>query len=455
MMSSIIAKAKKILNNTLVKGALFLCISAFICKIIGVIYRIPLTNIIGAEGIGIYQLIFPIYSFLLILSSNGVPVAISKIVAKKVAEQDYKYIYYLKNVCFIIFGAIGLFFTLLLIALCNPISTLQGNFRASLGYVCIAPSVLIVCFICVYRGMFQGLNNMKPTGISQIIEQLFKFGFGILLPLIFTYKGISYQVAMATLAVTISEIVALIYLIIKAKTNKTYKDIFKTRHQDKLRSYFVPIAKEVTKNVVPIMLSSSVVPISVLIESFIIVNVLSTYMDATIATEIYGVYSGVVAVLINAPIVLASSIGIALVPNVSSKQNNQEQNRQKAFDDAILFASIITIPSALVFSLFSYPVVSVLFPALSSNLLVLSSQLLLCSASNVITLALSYILIYYIQSCNVLYKPVFCVAFMTTIRLIICSLCLIRWGIVVYALAGAFICLMQLLQLILIKKQIK
>ena len=78
-------------------------------------------------------------------------------------------------------------------------------------------------------------------------------------------------------------------------------------------------------------------------------------MDATIATEIYGVYSGVVAVLINAPIVLASSIGIALVPNVSSKQNNQEQNRQKAFDDAILFASIITIPSALVFSLFSYP----------------------------------------------------------------------------------------------------
>ena len=93
-------------------------------------------------------------------------------------------------------------------------------------------------------------------------------------------------------------------------------------------------------------------------------------------------------------------------------------------------------------------------PITRTNQLILSPKQLR-SASNVITLALSYILIYYIQSCNVLYKPVFCVAFMTTIRLIISTLCLIRWGIVVYALAGAFVCLMQLLQLILIKKQIK
>lgn len=454
MMQKLLTKVKSIFSSNIVRGSLFLCVSAFICKIIGVVYRIPLTNIIGAEGVGLYQLVFPIYSFLLVISSNGIPVALSKLIAQKRQELNFAYLNKLKKISFLFFGALGLIMTGLLMVFAEKISAWQGNSNAYLGYLFIAPSVLIVSFICVFRGLFQGLKSMRPTGVSQIIEQSIKFVFGLILPVLFVANGIYFQVGMATLAVTISELIALSYLFVKSKTNNQYKDIFCvcSGRLVKTKDVFV----DILKNVLPITLSNCIIPISVLIESFFIVNILQQSTNLVTATEVYGVYSGVVAVLINAPIVLASSTGIALVPNIAEKNCTQaevdKQNEDnKIFKEAIFLCLLISVPSSLFFALFSNFTIEVLYPALSDDLIILSSQMLACSAINVITLSLSYILIYYLQTCISLYKPVVCLLIMNALRLVLGVISLTKWGVLAYVVFGAFVYLMQLLQLLQIK----
>ena len=447
MIDIIKTKVKTFFNGGLVKSALFLCVSAFICKIIGVIYRIPLVNIIGAQGIGIYQLIFPLYSFLLIISSNGIPVALSKIVSLKIKEQNYAYINVLKNISFVFFGLISLLLTLLLFTFASNISSLQGNKLATFGYFCIAPSVLLVSFICVYRGIFQGLKNTVPTGISQIIEQVTKFALGIGLPLLFVSYGLEVQVALALLGVSISEFIACVYLFIKSKTDKQYKNIIK---QSKILNQKISkkqVLLNLIKNVVPITLSNCIVPICVLIESFFIVNVLSITYTILQATEIYGVYSGVVCVLINAPIVLASSVGVALVPHINS---NTSQNILVQAETLVLF---ITLPAMFVFAFFPTTIIQLLFNSLSNELVSLSSVMLVCMAINILIQSLSYLYTYYIQTKYSLYKPVFCFLIMNTLRLLLGFLFLYSCGIVVFVISSSVVNIFQLLQLIQIKKQ--
>ena len=217
MSLNIFAKAKSFIGQKFVKSALSLFVCVFICKILGLIYRIPLTTIIGAEGVGIYQLIFPLYSFLLILSSNAVPLALSKMIAEKIKVGNLVYVSKLKRIAFIFFFVLGTFFSILLICFSKEISMLQGNTSATLGYYFIAPSVVIVSIIAVFRGILQAEKKILPTGISQILEQVFKFGFGIILPLYFAHYGLEFQVAMCLLSVTLSEIIALIYLILSYK----------------------------------------------------------------------------------------------------------------------------------------------------------------------------------------------------------------------------------------------
>ena len=187
---------------------------------LGAIYRIPLTNLLGGYGLGLYQMVFPVYSLLLDFSGAGVPSALSSLIAKKEDKESYAYLY-LKTAIKLLFlvGAIG---SLIMLIFARPISLLQGNKNASKAYLYLAPAVFAVALICAFRGYFQGLMDMKPTAISQVIEQAIKVLLGltfvkILLP------NIENAVAGATFAITLSEFCALIYLVLVYSLKKRRK----------------------------------------------------------------------------------------------------------------------------------------------------------------------------------------------------------------------------------------
>ncbi|MDR1917440.1 MAG: oligosaccharide flippase family protein, partial [Christensenellaceae bacterium] len=195
-----------------VKGAVILAVAGVICRLLGVVFRIPLSNIIGNYGIGLYQLVFPLYSLLLIISSAGVPVAISKMVAR---ERDNKP--KCKKILFnstVALSAVGLVLAVLFAVFCKPIAGFQGKSEIWTLYLAIAPSVFFVCFISAFRGYFQGLNNMLPTAISQIVEQIVKVGAGLTLAFILVKQSVLLAVFGAILAVSISELTATIFLCI-------------------------------------------------------------------------------------------------------------------------------------------------------------------------------------------------------------------------------------------------
>ena len=161
-------------QNNFVKGAAILGGLGFVSKLIGAIYTIATTNIVGTHGMSYYTTAFPVYTFLLAISSAGLPVAISKMVSERVTLNDYKAAYKVFRTAIKAMVIIGIVTTVLMISLSKQIATVLGRPDASLAIAAIAPSLFFVAILSAYRGYFQGIQRMTPTAVSQIIEQVGK-----------------------------------------------------------------------------------------------------------------------------------------------------------------------------------------------------------------------------------------------------------------------------------------
>ena len=336
----------KKLENSLIKGALFLSIGGFITKAIGAIYRIPLTNLLLAEGIGLYQMVFPLYTLLLTVSSTGVPNGMAKLIAEK---NDGNVV--LKSaLCF--FVPLSLIASIFLAVFSYRLALLQGNALAKSCYIAISPSVLLVSVISCFRGYFQGSSNMKPTAISQILEQVVKLVFG--LSLCYIFKGsVVTRAMLATLAVTISELIAVIYFIfLKKYKGGSFKGFFKLQTNIKL----------VLKTVLPVMLCTLILPSARTIESFLIVNILNKNFRN--ATSLYGLYSGAVESLVGVPVALLYGIAVSSVPVIASKKK-EGGNYKKKIAESLILTLVFSLLFALAFFLLSRFAVTLLYSRFS------------------------------------------------------------------------------------------
>ena len=319
-------------------GAIFLSVGAFIAKALGALYRIPLTNLLGGAGLGLYQLVFPVYALLLDFSGAAVPSAISRIIAASSQEQKEQKAYnYFKSSLrlLLFFGIIG---SLVMLILSKPIASLQGAPKAYLSYICLSPAVLLVSIISCFRGYFQGLMNMLPTAISQVIEQLIKLGLGLLFASILLFDT-PKAVAGATLAVTLSELAALIFLIIVFNLRKKKHDLYLSF----ARKDFKEMAKKIIKTTLPITLIGIMLPLSHVIDSFLTVNILSGYRSD--ATALYGLLGGAVMTIINLPVSICYGVSTAAIPAISSSKSKEEEDRNAA--KALLLTVIFALPCVI------------------------------------------------------------------------------------------------------------
>ncbi len=435
-------------KNKILSGVASLGIGAFIAKLLGAIYRVPLTNIIGGSGLVLYQMVFPIYALLLDFSGAGVPSALSKIIASHGEEKRVQTARQYLKVSLRLFLPFGIICTFLMAFFSKSLAVLQGDGNAFYGYIFLSPAVLFVSLISCFRGYFQGLMNMSPTAKSQIIEQVVKLIFGLLLAYAFK-NNVAFAVAGATFAITVSEAIALIWL-------------YKTYRKDKKRyemsfvfnkSQFFPQAKEVLKTTIPITLIGIMIPLSQVVDSFIIINVLSSYR--TDATALYGLMSGVVMTVINLPVSICYGVATVAIPAVSGAKTHAEKIKNAV--KTLLLTLLLSLPCAVVIGMFSQNAVNLLFRSLTPNEKTIAVNLLRLASPCVVLLSI-------LQTANAvligkgkLYSPVLSLSVGVAVKTII-NLTLIKipefnvYGGVISVIACYFtVCLINLIMIFKLK----
>ena len=361
-------------KGNLLKGAFIIAFGGFLAKLIGGLYRIPLTNFIGAEGIGLYQLVYPVYCILLTVSGAGIPSSIAKLTAERIAKGESERPLIKK--AFKLFIFIGFISTLFMCILAPTLAKWQSSEKVLLGYYTLAPSVLLVSALSVFRGVFQGKNDMLPTALSEIVEQVVKVAFGLLFAYIFRSTP-EKAVVYLLLAVTISEAFALflmwaIYRRSGGAKEKKERGRVKTKHILKLS--------------IPVTLSSILLPFSSLIDSILVVRILNGY--AQNGVKLYGLFSGGAVTLINLPVSICYGIAAASIPAVASaltksklpdtlpeetgedlRKTKRKKPIKKSVKKSVAFSLFITllisIPSSFAVYFFAEPIIKIVFRNLS------------------------------------------------------------------------------------------
>lgn len=381
-------------KNFIVQASI-LGIAGILVRIIGLLYRAPLTQIIGDEGNGYYSQAYNIYTIILLISSYSIPLAISKVVSAKLALREYRNAHR-AFICALVYVAIVgalaslfLFFGASLLVDKDAVNVLRV----------LAPTVFFYGLLGVLRGYFQAHGSMIQTSISQIIEQLLNAVVSIAAAYIFTQMCINsgnlsqvpvYGATGSAIGTGAGVIIGLAFMFMVYRLNHGFlmKRIGRDTHEEvaSYRSIFRTILFMVT----PVIFSTFIYNCSTAIDMKLYYYIAYEVKDFTtsFANSQYGIFSTKFVVLMNIPIALASSISTAIIPEVSSSfaTDNLEKTNSR-IHDAIRLTMFLCIPSAVGMSVLAYPIVSLLFPQRES--LVLASSLLRYGAVCILFYSLS------------------------------------------------------------------
>ena len=339
-------------EKSFLKNAAIIAGGGFIAKILGALYRIPLTNLIGGEGIGLYQLAYPFYCLLLTVSATGIPSSIAALEASESAKGEQgKEVFLSAKKLFAVIGGIG---TVLMILFSPFLSFLQGERGLVWGYLCLAPSVLLVSVLSVFRGWFQGKSDMFPTAVSEVLEQLVKVGIG--LGLAYLYRdNVQRAVAAILFAVTLSEFAAFFFMLVLSKR----RGVRKEQRKERLT------AKGILKVSVFVSLSSALLPFSNLIESILTVRLLSAYAENAVA--LYGLFSGGAVTVVGLPVSLCYGVAVASVPRIAKAYEGGERGRwlRKKIFSCLAVTLAVSLPCALFLYFFAPTVVALVYRSLA------------------------------------------------------------------------------------------
>lgn len=359
---------KGAMKSGYLKGALIISAGGFISKLIGAFYRIPLVAFLGSEGMGIYQMVFPLYCILLTISSSGIPTGIARIISSGQCA-------FAERSAIRLYGAIGFVGALIMFALSAPLAAVQGEPAVELCCKLMAPSVFFVSIISVVRGYFQGKGNMLPTACTEVCEQMIKVAFGVLLCYIFRGDAVR-GVAAAVFAVTLSEMLSAIYAAV----------LYFRAPRLSAPLYFRPADGYgiILKYTVPLTFTAIAMPLSQLVESIAVVWLLRSAYDN--ATALWGVFSGCAVTLVNLPVSLTYGLAAAGVPRISpiAQRGDIKGAKAEAYK-AIATTFIIALPCAVALFIFAPLAAKLIFGSLSEGERSLLITLVRIMAVNAVT----------------------------------------------------------------------
>ncbi|MCD8361094.1 MAG: polysaccharide biosynthesis protein [Acidaminococcaceae bacterium] len=311
-------------NNKFLKETLILTVSSIVVKVIGSLNWIILSRVLGGEGIGLYQMGFPIYLMAITLSSAGIPVAISIITAEKLAQKDFLGAKRVFNVSLRLLFVTGLVFASALFFgaqwLIDHHWIRDG--RAYYSIIALAPAVFFVTFLASFRGYLQGWQIMTPTAASEIVEQLMRVVTMIVFANMFMPHGLAYAAGGASMGAGVGAFCALLVLMwfYRRLKHKLKEDL---QHQNPLatRESARAIISRLLRLALPVSMSSLMLPVVANLDLLIVPQRLEAAgFHISQATEFFGYLTGMAVPLINLATIFTAAMTISLVPAISESR---------------------------------------------------------------------------------------------------------------------------------------
>ena len=353
-------------KQSLIKGSLILSITGIFTRALGLFFRWPLIMLIGDEGIGYYQMSYPLYVFFIGIAS-GVPIAISKIISENNALEDVNSNFIVIKEAFIammilsIGTSLSLFFGAKYI-----IKIFNWDFKAYYSLIGISIAPIVVSALTIFRGFFQGYQNMTPSAISQIIEQVGRVIFGVGLAIVFLPYGIEFSAGGASFGAVVGGIIAVVYLFIKYIRIKRENNIGEIKTDAHILNKILNIA-------IPISLGTSVSTAMSLIDSFLVPQgLLKAGFTSKEATILYAQLTGKASVIVNMPLTISMAICISVIPIIAEVfLLKRYEELQRKVNLIIKLAMIIAIPCYLGLFFMAEPIMKTIFPGKYEGYLIL------------------------------------------------------------------------------------
>lgn len=343
-------------KQSLLKGTMILGIATIFARFLGLFFRIPIQGLIGDEGMGYYQMSYPLYMTFAAVAS-GVPIAMSKLISEYEAKKDRYAVKKILSKTLKIMMILGLAVSFLMLYFGkNIVYILKWDINSYYSFMIISLGPVLVCLMSTFKGYFQGLQNMNSTAVSQIIEQFGRVIFGVLFAYILLPKGIEYAAAGAAFGTVAGGILGSIYLSIKYLKNriKLPKGIMMKDEQ---------VLSRLLDAALPISVGAAVGTIMSLIDSIIVPQRLVEAGFTQSATAIlYGQYTGKAMTIQNVPLALSIALSASLVPIISelySMGRKYELNRR--IDMVFKLSFLIGIPSSMGLYFLAKPIVGLVF----------------------------------------------------------------------------------------------
>ncbi len=371
-------------------GATLLAAATVIVKLIGAVYKIPLQNILGNMGYSYFSSAYDIYTLLLLISTAGLPVAMSRMISQATSLGDHAQTRRVYNTSRAIFFAIGAVSTALMMIFCKALAASQEQPDAAPAIFCLAPCAFLMGIISTYRGFFQGQGNMLPTSKSQVIEAVFKLGAGLLGAVLVLQMGgtIPVAAAAAILGVTISCVVSVIYLFVVFR--KTAEPEILRQNQP---NFCGETAKRLLAIAIPITIGAAGLQLLIVAETSLYMNqivdllesgALNTELVATLRAEVLAdaakvgelltgaeVNSRIAAsmkgiynfsqTIYNLPNSLITPITISIIPAVTACLTLKDDNGVRAnSESAARITGLLSLPCAIGLIVLSKPIMALL-----------------------------------------------------------------------------------------------
>lgn len=349
-------------RQSFVYGAAVLVAASLYNRVLGFIYQILIIDLIGANGIGLFNMVYPIYVLAIVIATLGIPLAVSKYVAEEMAHNNPRGAYRILKVSLVFLCVSGALVTLLL-HLGTPLimKYIFANPKVLYIFKVLIPGVFVVSVCSAFRGYFQGLMQMKPTALSQMLEQTARVILGLIVATILLPRGVEYAAIGASLGILAGEIAGLFTMIA----------IFLHKKQDTRGTIAAPVAwreypkilRELCEMSIPVTLSRLIATIILSLEASLIpkrLQVAGYTLDQ--ATTIYGQLTGMAITVLVLPSVLTSSLATTLVPAISeaAARNNHRALRSRIIE-AIRLTLLAGLPSFFTFIILPRQITDLLF----------------------------------------------------------------------------------------------
>lgn len=350
-------------QNSFLLGAMILTAAGLISRLLGVLYRIPFARLVGAEGIGLYQMAYPIYTTVLALSTAGLPIAISILVAEKRARGDVRgerRVFYLALSTLAILGGLmsyGLFNWAGWLAV-----RVLNDSRAAYSILAVAPAVFFGAVMSAFRGYFQGLQWMSPTGVSQVIEQLVRVVTVLAAAMLLMAYGPEFAAAGATFGAVAGGAAGLITLLVFYTWYCLgNRQPFRTRLPASEGTF--SLAYRLLALALPASLGALVMPVVQALDAMIVpLRLQAAGYSVEQATSLFGQLSGMAGTLVNLPAIITIAITTSLVPAISeAAARGGRQWVGERFSLALRASLLLCLPAAVGMWLLAEPIMELLY----------------------------------------------------------------------------------------------